>query len=193
MPRAFRARWWRGFAFLMSGGNATPPCQFKRVPLQGHRASRSRGVPVNPIGVLTSAFLVGGLAACTGASAPAAVPATTAAATVNITGTVHVTGAANFATKTDKPADEPRDCWGRGGYNDLGPDSVVIVSDNAGVIIAKGHATGALWTGSPECVVSWSVAVPAGLDIYQLKVGDRDPMVVTSPEIQKPLDFTIGY
>jgi hypothetical protein len=80
----------------------------------------------------------------------------------------------------------------RTGANDLGPDSVVVVSDNAGVILAKGRETGTLWTGSPECAVTWSAEVPTGHAIYQIKIGNRDPIVVTAAEIAKPLELSIG-
>lgn len=122
--------------------------------------------------VLTTALL-GATAACSssGGKLPAAMPATTAPATL---ATFHLTG--KFTLKLgayERLTDTA--CTGYDGYSDITEGATVTVSDQTGTIIATGRLVNGITSpGAARCTFRIDVPdVPGGKAFYQVEVSHR--------------------
>ena len=75
------------------------------------------------------------------------------------------------------------DCWGQGGYDDIGIGLDVIIKDGTGTIIAKDE----LWPGKKtdrnECTFPFYVSGVPSADFYEIEVGRRGSLVFSRSEM----------
>lgn len=85
-------------------------------------------------------------------------------------------------------------CVGRRGYSDLGPGTVVEVSDASDRTLAVGELEATTWTADPYgCVFDFTVKdIPAGEKLYKVEVAHRGQMTKTEAEMRVPLRFSLG-
>lgn len=92
-------------------------------------------------------------------------------------------------------AQEDEGCVGTDDFADLRPGSRVRFLDESGHELSQGR----LGSGVPGKVVgdscTWPLkvtAVPSGATQYELRVGDREPLVKTPEELRKGVDLSYG-
>ena len=132
------------------------------------------------------------LGACAGTTASTATVTTSAvsseASTFVLAGVVTLSGYDSFTSLTGKGSL----CWGIDGYDDLAEGAKVVVSDEAGTVLATDAVQSATAMGGYRCDLMFRVAVPDGQAFYQVSVGNRDPYVASADEARRGLALSIG-
>lgn len=84
------------------------------------------------------------------------------------------------------------DCAGDDGYDDIGPNSSVTVSDQAGDVIATGQVQGSSG-GASTCTLTFSASdVPEGRDFYKVEISHRGELTFTEEEAKAGITMTLG-
>lgn len=139
-----------------------------------------------------------GLAGC-GAPTAATTPSQTPAETIRVAGDVRVEldyiamGQQKLTTAGDR-------CIVKDGYSDVDGGAAVILMDGSGATVGKTQLSSPilaadedaekLWDG--WCELTFSAEIPAGLDYYRVKVGDRDPLDFTEDEMVAGVGIDLG-
>jgi len=82
-------------------------------------------------------------------------------------------------------------CAGAGDFGDIGPNTPILVEDEAGKLLAKGSIQGSK-TSDDGCLMTFKVSeVPAGSQFYRVQVGQRQ-MGYTEEEARSGIEFVVG-
>jgi hypothetical protein len=92
----------------------------------------------------------------------------------------------------DSPSVGQVECRGTGGYQDIGQGTSVSISDEAGVLLAKGNLDrGSQYPGF--CIFAFRVAdVPEGKSFYRVEVAQRGETSYTESEARARISLQLG-